>query len=394
MEPKVLYLFYFYNLCIFFSGGLLMRYCKKCIMPDTRPHISFDEEGVCLPCRRYENRKNIDWDSRWKELEELCDKHRGRNGDGYDCIIAVSSGKDSHFQVHLFKEKLGMNPLCLSIDNYSWTQAGRLNFENLGDQFGIDILTLNFNRKVARMMIKSGLYKKLIPTWVWDRMVYSYPLQMAIKFKIPLVIWGENTAYERGGPINEDTPDALVQLKNDVVKPIPLAEWLEEGITLKDFNPLIYPTMEEIEKAGIEARFCSYYMPWSDYGNYEWAVTRGWKTLKDTGEWERAGLPGLHYLQIDTIGYLVHNWCKFVKFGHWALTDYLSLDIREGRQTREDAIKIAMEHEYKLDHKMLKDFISFVGITENEFWEVVDKHANRDIVEKVNGVWKLKEPIH
>jgi hypothetical protein len=209
-----------------------------------------------------------------------------------------------------------------------------------------------------------------------------------------LVIWGENTAYERGGPINEDTPDALVQLKNDVVKPIPLEEWLEEGITLKDFNPLIYPSMEEIEKAGIEARFCSYYMPWSDYGNYEWAVTRGWKTLKDTGEWEREGLPGLHYLQIDTIGYLVHNWCKFVKFGHWALTDYLSLDIREGRQTREDAIKIAMEHEYKLDQKMLKDFISFVGITENEFWEVVDKHANRDIVEKVNGVWKLKEPIH
>ena len=293
-------------------------------MPDTRPYISFNEENVCLPCRRYENRKNIDWDARWKELEALCDKHRGRKGDYYDCIITVSSGKDSLYQVHLFKEKLGMNPLCISIDNFSWTETGRMNFDNLGDQFGVDILSFTFSRKVAKKMIKTGLEKQLIPTWVWDRMVYSYPLQMAIKLDIPLVMWGENTSYERGGPMKEETPDALVQITNDVVKPIPLDDWLEEGVTSKDFNALLYPSMEEIKKAGIEARFCSYYVPWSDYNNYIWANKGNWKTLKDTGEWDREGMPGLDYLQIDTIGYLVHNWCKFVKFGHWALTDYLS----------------------------------------------------------------------
>lgn len=371
-----------------------MRYCKKCIMPDTRPNISFDDEGVCLPCRRYENRKNIDWDARWKEFEILCDKHRGRRGDYYDCIITVSSGKDSQYQVHLLKEKMNMNPLCISIDNYSWTNTGRLNFENMGDQFGVDIHTFNFNRRAARIMIKSALEKQLIPTWVWDRMVYSYPLQMAIKLDIPLVFWGENTNYERGGPQKVETPDALVQLENDVVKPIPLDDWVQEGVSHKDFNALHYPSMEELEKAGIEARFCSYYTPWSDYGNYEWAITRGWKSLKDTGEWEREGMPGLHYLQIDTIGYLVHNWAKFIKFGHWALTDYLSLDIREGRITREEAVKLSNAEEHKLDPKMLKDFIDFIGITEEYFYEVVDRFANRDIMEKRDGVWRRKEPVH
>ena len=371
-----------------------MKYCKKCIMPDTRPYISFDDDGICQPCKRYENRKNIDWSARWEELEALCDKHRGRNGDYYDILITVSAGKDSLYQVYLFKEKLGMNPLCLMIDNLSWTETGRQNFENLGDQFGVDILKLTLNRKVARKMFRKAFEKELIPTWYFDRAIYSYPLQMAIKLGIPLVIWGENTSYERGGSIKKETPDALVQIENDVVKPIPLDEWLDDDITLKDLNPIVYPTMEEIKKAGIEARFCSYYVPWSDYENFIWAKNHGWKSLKDTGEWEREGLPGLEYLQIDTIGYLTHTWCKYVKFGHWALTDYLSLDIREGRKKREEAFKIVNEHEYKLDPKMLKDFIDFLEITEEYFWEVVDKFANRDIVEKVDGVWKLKVPVH
>ena len=371
-----------------------MRYCKKCIMPDTRPYISFDEEGVCMPCRRYENRKNIDWAARWKELETLCDRHRGRKGDYYDCLITASAGKDSLYQVYLFKEKLDMNPLCITIDNFSWTETGRLNYANLGSMFGVDIHALTLNRKVAKSMFRKGFENQLIPTWYFDRTIYSYPLQMAIKLDIPLVIWGENTSYERGGPKKEDTPDALIQLENDVAKPIPMDDWLDDDITKKDLNPIIYPSLEELEKSGIEARFCSYYTPWSDYENYKWALNYGWKSFKETGEWEREGLPGLHYLQIDTIGYLTQTWCKFVKFGHWALTDYLSLDIREGRRKREEAVKIANDHEYKLDPKMMKDFIDFLGISEDYFWEVVDKYANRDIVEKREGLWRLKEPIH
>ena len=115
-----------------------MKYCKTCVMPDTRPGIVFDEEGVCSPCRNYENRANVDWDARWQELLELADTYRGCNGDYYDCLIAASGGKDSHYQTYVFKEVLGMNPLLVSVDNFSWTETGRLNWANLRTRFGVD----------------------------------------------------------------------------------------------------------------------------------------------------------------------------------------------------------------------------------------------------------------
>lgn len=369
-----------------------MRYCKKCVMPDTRPYIKFDKEGVCYPCRHYENRKNVDWDQRWKELEKLADKYRGCNGNYYDCIIAASGGKDSHVKTYIFKEKLKMNPLLVSIDNFSWTETGRKNLENINESFGVDVHVMSLNRKASKLLVRKAFEKELIPTWYWDKTVYAYPLQMGIKLGIPLIIWGENTSYERGGPIDEDTSDALVQLRNDVVKPIDWNYWLEDDITMKDLNPGVYPSIDEIEQAGIEAKFLSYYYPWSEQGNYELAKKYGFQSLRDTGEWEREAIGRWHYLQIDTIGYLVHTWFKFVKFGHWVVTDYCSLDIREGRMTREEAVKMVNEEEYKLDRKMLKDFLSFIDYTEEDFWKVVDKYANKDLVEKRDGVYRLKEP--
>jgi len=251
---------------------------------------------------------------------------------------------------------------------------------------------ISLNRKVNKLMTRKGFEKELIPNWYWDKCVYAYPLQMAIKLKIPLVFWGENTAYERGGPITKETPDALVQLRNDVVKPIDWSFWLDDEITMKDLNPAIYPTIDEIEQAGITAQFLSYYYPWSEVGNYELAKKCGFQSLKDTGEWEREGIGRWHYLQVDTIGYLTHTWFKFIKFGHWVVSDYCSLDVREGRMSREEALKTINEEEHKLDRKILEDFLHSLGYTEEEFWKIVDKFANKDLIEKRNGVWRLKEP--
>jgi len=151
--------------------------------------------------------------------------------------------------------------------------------------------------------------------------------------------------------------------------------------------------MEDIKKAGVNAQFLSYYVPWSDQHNYVTMKERGFKSLDDTGEWRREAIYMFPWLQVDTIGYLVHTWFKFVKFGHWVVTDYSSLEIREGRMTREEAVKLVNEEEYKLDPKMLKDFIDFIGYTEKDFWKVVDKFVNHDIVEKRDGIYRLKVPM-
>jgi len=369
-----------------------MRYCKKCVTPDTRPYIKFDEEGICYPCRVHEKMKEVDWGKRWGGLEKLADEYRGMNGDYYDCIITASGGKDSHYQTYVFKEKLDMNPLIVMADNVSWTKTGLYNWNNMLSRFGVDGMRYALNPQICKKMFRKAFEKLGSPTWYFDRAIYSIPLQIAIKLNISLIVYGENTSYLRGGPITEDTPDALVQLHNDVVKPVDWDFWLDDEITMKDLNPGVYPSEEEIKKAKLKSIFLSYYVPWSSHGNYEFAKKHGFKSLEDTGEWKREGFIN-NYDQIDTIGYLTHTWLKFIKFGHWFNTDYCSLYIREGRMTREEAVKYVRENEHILDRRMLKDFIDFIGYNEKDFWKVVDKFANRNIVEKRNGVWRLKKNV-
>lgn len=177
-----------------------MQYCTKCVMPSTRPGISFDENGVCSGCRSYDNRKNVDWDARFKELEKLCDKYRGMNGSSYDCAIAVSGGKDSHYQVHLMKEVMDMNPILFTVeDNFPMTEAGKHNLKNISEEFGCNIISLKPDIKTQKKLMRYTFEKYGKPTWFLDRLIYTYPLHMALKFNTPLLVYGENVSYEYGG---------------------------------------------------------------------------------------------------------------------------------------------------------------------------------------------------
>jgi len=366
-----------------------MQYCKICVMPDTRPGIKF-KDGICCPCLNFQRRKSINWKARWKELEKLVTKYRGSKGNDYDCIVTVSSGKDSHYQVYTIKERLKMNPLLLSIDNWSWTKTGIKNKENIQERFGCDMLTLTLNRRAAKKMLKKGLEHNLIPTWYWDRAVYSYPLQMAIKFQIPLIIYGENINYEYGGGQAKETSSALDQINNNVAKPTPWKVWLDKNISMKDLNPLICPAEKEIKKAKLNPIYLSYFEPWDGYQNYKLAKKLGFRSLEK--EWIREGLAE-NYEQIDTVGYSVHSWLKFPKFGHQHNTDILAQWIRSGRISRKKAVELVKKNEHVLDKRMLKDFVEFIGITEKKFWSIVDKFANKNILEKQHGQWRLKPAV-
>ena len=369
-----------------------MKYCKKCVMPDTRPYMKFNEEGICYPCSAAEKIKKTDWKKRWEELEKLADDYRGTNGDYYDCIITASAGKDSYYQTHIMKEKLDMNPLLVMVDNFSWTETGKHNWNNLRTEFGADAHVMSLNPQVCKNLFRKALEKLGSPTWYFDRAIYAYPLQIAVKLKIPLIIYGEDTNYLYGGPNTEETPSAMKQINNDVVKPVPWDEWLDEEITIKNVNPGIFPTQEEMNELKINPIFLSYYMPWNGYKNMQFAKSRGFKTLDDTGEWKRAGFLE-QYDQIDTVGYLTHTWFKFPKFGHQRVTEVASLYIREGMMNRDEAVKKVIEEDWKLDEKMLKDFLEFINYKEEDFWKIVDKFANTNIVEKREGNWRLKKNV-
>ena len=211
-----------------------MKYCKKCVMPDTRPGISFNEEGVCSACLNYENRKNIDYKKRWEEFKLLCDKYRRMNGaNGYDCMIAVSGGKDSHFQVYIMKEVMGMNPLLVTVeDNFPMTRAGMHNLKNISEAFGCDIISMKPNIKAQKVIMRYTFENYGKPTYFIDRYIYTYPLYMALKFNTPLLIYGENVGYEYGGAGAIETYSARDQIYNGVGYGIPTQELLREGITM------------------------------------------------------------------------------------------------------------------------------------------------------------------
>lgn len=369
-----------------------MNYCKRCVMPDTRPGMFIDEEGICAACRAEEKKDRTDWDARFKELEKLCDKYRKKGKDGYDCIISVSSGKDSHFQTYTMKERLGMTPLLVTVeDNFPMTEAGKHNLKNISEEFGCDIISIKPNRKIQKKLMRKTFEKYGKPTWYIDRLIYTYPVHMAIKFSIPLLVYGENVNYEYGGAQREETYSAKDQVYNDVASEISWNELVSDGVTKEDMGLCAYPSKEEIQKAKPEPIYLSYFVRWNSYRNYIVAKSRGFRDL--THEWRRQ-----HHVedfdQIDSRAYLVHPWMKYPKFGHASATDYASKFIRYGMISRQEGIELVKQHDHKLDPKALKDFIDFTGYSQREFWEIVDKFYNRDIFEKDrNGEWKLKNPL-
>lgn len=365
-----------------------MNYCVKCVMPSTRPGIRFNQEGVCSACQSYDNRKNINYSERFRELENLCDKYRGCNGqDEYDCMIAVSGGKDSHFQVYIFKEVLKMNPLLVTVeDNFKMTEAGRHNIKNISEAFACDIIAMKPNLSIQKKIMKHTFEKFGKPTYFLDRYIYTYPLHMAAKFNLELLVYGENVAYEYGGEGAIETYSAKDQISNGVASGIEIEDILIDGIARKDLYFFQPPSQKELDK--INPIYLSYFVEWNSFTNYEIAKKNGFHDL--THEWNRT-----HHVenfdQIETPAYLIHPWLKYPKFGHASATDYAARMVRYGMINRDEAFKLVKEHDHALDPRSVREFCEFLGYTEVQFWKIVDEMYNPELFRKNSlGVWSLK----
>jgi N-acetyl sugar amidotransferase len=368
-----------------------MKYCKKCTMPNTRPGIAFDEKGVCSACNHYEQRKNVDWAARWGEFEALCGKYRGMNGPGgYDCAVAVSGGKDSHYQVHVLKERMGMNPILFSAeDNFPMTEAGKHNLRNISETFGCTIVSCKPNIRAQKLLMRHFFEKYGKPTWYVDRLIYTFPLHMAVRFNTPLLCYGENVSFEYGGGADEETYSARGQIENGVAVGMPDEDLLIEGVTENDLALTRAPAKEELGR--LDPFYLSYFEPWSSVRNAQFARSRGFHDL--THEWDRTHHVE-NYDQIDSRAYLVHSWLKYPKFGHAAATDYTARLIRYGEMTREEAIPLIKARDGALDPWCVRDFCAFCGYTEAEFWAIVDGLYSRELFARDEfGRWKLKNPI-
>lgn len=349
-------------------------------MPTTRPGTKLNKEGVCQACTNYDNRKNVDWLRRYRMIEELCGEFREPYG--YDCAIPVSGGKDSHFLVNIVKNKLNMNPLLIRIeDGFSITDAGRHNVKNLSDTFGCDLVSYTPNISFLRRMTRWS-FENLGNFPFVDYMIYNISCNIASRHGIELVFFGENPRYEYGL-----TDVDLPRVELPVLDP-KLEQWMHRNIELRERISFIDAS---IENSFIKPHYMSYYVPWSGHGNYEFAKTVGFKDL--TGEWDRAGTIE-NYDSIDSIGWQISNYLKYVKFGYGRATDIASRLIREDKMTRKEAVELVSQIDKRLDMFILNDFIDFTKYSREEFWNIINKFQNRDIFElDQDKKWRKKYPL-
>ena len=357
----------------------MTRFCKKCLYPDTKPQLHFDENGVCDACIAAGKKEQIDWDERKEELKQLVEKYKCKDGTRYDCIIPVSGGKDSHFQTHVIKDWFGLNPLLVNFVPIDLISLGRKNIENLKNQ-GVDYIEFTPNPKVYRKMEKYGLLELGDANWPEHVGIFTVPAQVAVAYKIPLIIWGENPQVEYGGPgignvLDRKWLESYGGFWLDKVNPVEVI--MKQGIERRHLKPYIYPTDEEINQVGVRGIFLGQYLQYDIYKEIEVVEKLGFSRNPEPKEgtytdWEN----------LDTKYTGMHDYFKWIKYGFGRATDHASIDIRAGKITREEGLKLVKQHEGKIPLKYFDDFLRDMEITREEFYKIVDKFANKDLFKK------------
>lgn len=344
--------------------------CKKCGFPNTRPGLFF-EEGICGACINYDKRKDIDWQSRRALLHQLCGEYRGKTK--YDCLIPVSGGKDSHMLVHTLVKEEGMNPLlCTVTDSFSHTEAGTYNLRNMITKFNCNHYTYTISHDLFKRATRAAFEDTGEALKFVEYAIYTIPFALAQYFNIPLVFFGENSAYEYG-TTSIESMSGNHSVKTIIEKIEEERPWWERsGITRTELNSLL-PPISNYDNPRL--LFMSYFKPWSSVDNLKVAREYGFHDL--TGEWDRKGVIE-NFEQIDSVAYLVHLWLKYPKFGFQRAVDIASRRVREGSMTREEVLKIAKEVDPVLDGHALEDFCKSMGYTQEEFWTIVRKHERKE----------------
>jgi N-acetyl sugar amidotransferase len=377
----------------------MVRYCKKCVMPNTRPRIEFDEEGVCNACRYAEMRSKIDWNKMKRKFEAICDKYRSKDGK-WDCVVPASGGKDSSLIAHKMKYDYDMHPLAVTFAPVLYTEAGAKNIEYMR-KAGIDNLVLYPDRRVLSKLCRKMLVEFGDPFIPWVTGVYSFPLKVAINYKIPLVIYAEPGEAMYGGSTKVSDEEITEKTLKITIRTGDAKDWKQPEnwmqlfpkgeITRKDLEPYIFPTQQELDDANIKAIYFAYYHPWGAYQNYQFVKKYiGFSELgkRMLGSYQ-------NYSSIDDKIDGLYMYLMYLKFGFARCTKDACKDIREGRLSREEAIKLVKKYdgEFPYTKKELKEILDFLGMKEEELWPALEKFRNREIFEKVNGEWRLKYPI-
>lgn len=347
-----------------------MHYCVRCCMPASNEGVKFDEMGICQACQSAEQKIHIDWTQREQQLREILERHRNPAAD-YDCIIPISGGKDSTFQLHVITQVYKLRPLAVTFSHNWFTETGRYNLENALEKFGVDHIMFTPSRAIVNKLARESLLKIGDSCWHCHAGVGAFPLQIAVKYRIPLLIWGESVS-EMSGRSTHYAP--VIKFDRDYFTKVSAKVYPEamvgNGIELRDLAGFKLPSYEEIEEVGVFGIHLGDYIFWDDERQMEFVRdVYGWREDHVEGTYKR-------YKSVECRMAGVHDYTKFLKRGFGRGTDHASADVRAGLLTREEAFELAKQYDSERP-AALDYYLQITGFTEEEFEAVMTAHRQK-----------------
>jgi len=350
-----------------------LKRCSRCVMPETHETIIFDDKGVCSICRQHERKHEIiNWEKKEQEFTEIVENFKGKGT--YDCIVPISGGKDSTYILYDMIKKYKVRPLVVSFDHGFYRPHHIANRDRVLRKLGVDFLIYRSNPAVVKKTMIESLIRKGDFCWHCHCGVFAWPMQIAIKYKIPLLIWGESAAeytsyFDFDNPEDQDEKPFNVYINLGITAD-DMHGMLDGTVSMRDLEPYRYPKLKDLKKIGYRSICYGAYHPWD--------VRKQVDTIKNELGWEVdevEGIPSQYwYTKLECMMSGIRDYLKFVKRGFGRTAQLTTDDIRAGCLTREEAIKLVKEYD-GLKPASLPVFLEYVGITEDEFNEIALKHA-------------------
>ena len=359
-----------------------MFWCKECLVPSTRPRIAF-KDGICNACWHHKTKIDgtINWKERWQELTNLCNKYR--HVKPFNVVVPVSGGKDSTFVAWNLKyhPDLRMNPLTVTFREPMPTLIGKCNLENF-ILSGFDHIFISPNQESYRKYNKDWFISQGMPKQAFVCGISTSVLRLAIQFDIPFIMWGEYGEAEYGGK-----DEHLMKSNRDFLINI----YYEGQDNCEKYGPWWkIPEQQDLDK--IVSTWYSYFVDWDPEEHAKFAKE------KVNFQTQVGGSIGTftNYSQLSCCLQDLHCYLMFLKFGFGRCTSDASIEIRRGRLSREEGVKAVNALDGQFPVEYLEAYLGYFEMTPQEFWEVIDNFANRELLERTGRIekpWILKEPV-
>ncbi|MCJ0764279.1 N-acetyl sugar amidotransferase [Variovorax terrae] len=363
-----------------------LQYCVRCCVPQTQEGVVFDELGVCQACQSAEQKIHIDWAERERDLRATLEAAKAQAGNNYDCIIPISGGKDSTFQLHVLTKIYGMKPLAVTFSHNWYSETGWYNLQNSLEQFNVDHIMFTPNRSLVNRIAKHSLAGIGDSCWHCHAGVGAFPLQAAVRFNIPLLVWGESIAESSGrasykNPVRKFDREYFTKVSAKL-RP---DQMVRDDLSERDLYPFNVPSAEECERVGVYGIHLGDYIFWDDERQTEFVRdVYGWRETQIEGSYKR-------YKSAECIMPGVHDYANYLKRGYGRATFHSSVDVRAGLLSRDEAWQLIRDND-GVRPEGLDYYLKITGMTEEEFHATMEGHRRPELKNVVIPIYPKSSP--